>query len=86
MIMVRFLQEEKIHSVSVMVIVADVRCVPNYLREHKIKPTASIVLTDGYLSGGWGKWDHPVLWLIVDNPNARPPVGKYIHVDSEDFK
>ena len=64
----------------------DVRCVPNYLREHKIKPTASIVLTDGYLSGGWGKWDHPVLWLIVDNPKARPPVGKYIHVDSADFK
>jgi len=59
----------------------DVNCVTTYLKEHNIKPTASVILTDGYLSNGWSKWDHPVLWCLVDNPQARPPVGKYIHVD-----
>ena len=60
----------------------DVRCVPEYLKQHKIKPQASIVFTDGHLYGGWGEWDHPVLWVIVDNPNATPDHGAVLHVDS----
>tara|TARA_R100001460_G_scaffold13112_11_gene29701 strand:- start:4166 stop:5353 length:1188 start_codon:yes stop_codon:yes gene_type:complete len=63
----------------------DVRCVPAYLREHNIKPQASIVFTDGYLYGGWGTWDHPVLWVIVDNKNAKPDHGVTVHVQSEDL-
>jgi predicted metal-dependent peptidase len=63
----------------------DVRCVPAYLREHNIKPQASIVFTDGYLYGGWGDWDHPVLWVIVDNKRAKPDHGVTVHVSSEDL-
>ena len=63
----------------------DVRCVPAYLREHNIKPQASIVFTDGYLYGGWGDWDHPVLWVIVDNKQAKPDHGVTVHVSSEDL-
>jgi len=63
----------------------DVRCVPAYLREHNIKPQASIVFTDGYLYGGWGDWDHPVLWVIVDNKQAKPEHGVTVHVSSEDL-
>ena len=63
----------------------DVTCVPEYLREHGIKPQASIVFTDGYLYGGWGTWDHPVLWVIVDNKRAKPDHGVVVHVSSEDL-
>ena len=62
----------------------DVTCVPQYLEEHKIKPNASIVFTDGYV-WDWGTWDHPVLWCIVDNEEAVPDNGKVLHVNSEDI-
>ena len=62
----------------------DVTCVPQYLEEHKIKPNASIVFTDGYV-WEWGTWDHPVLWCIVDNEGAMPDNGKVLHVSSEDI-
>ena len=63
----------------------DVSCVPVYLNEHSIKPQASVVITDGYLGGDWGTWNHPVLWVIIDNPNAKPPVGKCVHVSARDL-
>jgi len=63
----------------------DVRRVPAYLTEHNLKPQASIVLTDGYIFGGWGEWDHPVLWCMLDNKNAKPDVGKVVHIGSEDM-
>ena len=59
----------------------DVNCVTTYLKEHNIKPTASVILTDGYLSNGWGKWDHPVLWCLVNNKNDVPPKGKFVRVE-----
>ena len=59
----------------------DVNCVTTYMREHKIKPTAAIIMTDGYLSDGWGTWDCPVFWALVNNPKAIPPTGKYVHVE-----
>ena len=39
-------------------------------------------MTDGYLSGGWGKWTCPVFWALVNNPEGRPPTGKYVHVEN----
>lgn len=59
----------------------NVECVPEYMAEHGIKPQAVVVLTDGYLGGSWGEWTSPVLWCIVGNKNARPDVGKYVHVE-----
>ena len=51
------------------------------MTEHSIKPQAVIVLTDGYLGGGWGTWSVPVLWCIVNGSKNVAPVGKTIHVD-----
>mgnify|MGYP003114848382 CR=1 FL=1 len=61
----------------------DVNCVTAYMKEHNINPTATIILTDGYLSDGWGEWACPTFWLLVNNKKDRPPFGKYVHV--EDF-
>ena len=63
----------------------DPSCVPEYLTTHKITPQCVIMITDGYV-GSWGNWCHPVLWVIIDNDNAHPPVGKYIHVKSHELR
>ena len=63
----------------------NVCCVPEYMSANGIKPQASIVFTDGYLHNGWGTWDHPVLWVIIDNKRANPPFGSVIHVSRKDF-
>jgi len=57
-----------------------VECVPAYMAKHGIKPQAVVVLTDGYLGGSWGEWAVPVLWCILNNKDARPAVGKYVHI------
>ena len=64
----------------------DPRCISPFLREHDIKPNASIVITDGHVGDKWGEWDHPVLWVIVDNERCVPPVGKHIHVKSSELR
>jgi len=63
----------------------DVRCVPQYIQDKQIKAQAVIVLTDGYLYGGWGQWQHPVLWTVLDNERASPDVGKTVHIKSRDM-
>ena len=60
----------------------DVNCVTQYIAQKSINAQAVIVLTDGYLYGGWGQWTAPVLWCINDNTSAKPPVGKYVHIKS----
>tara|TARA_R110002110_G_scaffold319791_2_gene532488 strand:+ start:1827 stop:3008 length:1182 start_codon:yes stop_codon:yes gene_type:complete len=64
----------------------DVNCVPPYMQEHGINPQAVIVITDGHFYRGWGQWSHPVLWVIIDNEDAKPDCGKYIHVTSEELR
>jgi predicted metal-dependent peptidase len=64
----------------------DVSCVPPYMQEHGINPQAVIIITDGHLYRGWGQWSHPVLWVIIDNEDAKPDCGKYIHVTSEELR
>ena len=54
-----------------------VECVPEYIRKKAIDAQAVIVLTDGYLGGGWGTWSHPLLWCIQGS-NATPTVGKVV--------
>ena len=60
----------------------DVRCVTDYMAEHKIAPQATIIFTDGYLFGGWGTWSCPTLWCVLDNKEASADVGKTLHIDS----
>ena len=62
----------------------DVECVPAHMTKHNINAQAAIVITDGYV-GGWGTWDCPVLWVIIDNKNAKPDVGTVVHVKARDL-
>jgi predicted metal-dependent peptidase len=58
------------------------KCVPEYMAEQSIRPQAAIMITDGHISGGWGAWTCPVLWIIIDNKHATPDCGKVVHIDS----
>jgi predicted metal-dependent peptidase len=62
-----------------------VECVPAYLQDKQIKAQCVIVLTDGYLGGSWGDWHHPLLWVILDNKNAVPSVGKAVHIKQREM-
>jgi predicted metal-dependent peptidase len=62
-----------------------VECVPEHMAKHGIKAQCAIVFTDGYFGGSWGQWPCPVLWVIVDNKNCRPPHGQVVHVSSGEF-
>ena len=62
-----------------------VECVPEYMQEHGIKPQACIVLTDGDLYSGWGTWNTPVLWCILDNDRKKPDVGTTVHIKSREM-
>jgi predicted metal-dependent peptidase len=55
-----------------------------YLKNNHIEPQAVIVFTDGYLAGSWGKWNHPVLWCVLDNKDAKPDNGRVLHINSTD--
>jgi len=63
----------------------DVRCVPAYLKEHRIKPEATVILTDGHLWGGCGEWGHPTLWVTLDHAGWEADVGKTVHVRACDM-
>ena len=63
----------------------DVECVTAYMDEHKISPQAAIILTDGYLYGGWGKWVCPTLWCVLDNKSATPDTGKVVHIQTSNM-
>jgi predicted metal-dependent peptidase len=62
-----------------------VECVPAYLQDKQIKAQCVIVLTDGYLGGSWGEWQHPLLWVILDNKSAVPDCGKAVHIKKRDM-
>jgi len=62
-----------------------VECVPQYLQDKQIKAQCVIVLTDGYLGGSWGQWNHPVLWTILDNKSAVPDCGQAVHIKGGDM-
>lgn len=59
-----------------------VECVPAYMTKQGIDPQAVIVFTDGYVYGGWGQWDCPVLWTVFDNKSCKPAVGKTCHINT----
>jgi len=63
----------------------DVNGVTSYMKDNNINPQAAILLTDGYLYGGWGSWSCPTLWCILDNKDAVADCGKTIHIKSGDM-
>jgi hypothetical protein len=52
------------------------------MQEHQINPEGVIVFTDGDV-WDWGTWNVPVLWCVKDNPEAKPPVGKTVHLTAD---
>ena len=63
----------------------DVTCVPAYMTDNNISPQAVVIITDGYLGSDWGQWNCPVLWVIIDNKDAKPDCGVAIHVTSREL-
>jgi predicted metal-dependent peptidase len=57
------------------------QCVPDYLKEHKIKPQCVIMLTDGYVPNWGNGWDAPVLWIVIGNKSAVPDNGRVLYID-----
>jgi hypothetical protein len=62
-----------------------VECVPKHISDNNLTPQAVIVVTDGHFYRGWGSWNYPVLWIIIDNEKAVPPCGKVIHVTTKEL-
>jgi predicted metal-dependent peptidase len=58
----------------------NVTCVPEYIEQNNIQAEGVVVLTDGYLWGGWGTWTMPVLWAVLNNREVKPSVGKKLDV------
>lgn len=57
-------------------------CITNYMKDKRIEPECTVVLTDGYVGDDWGgDWPSPVLWCIVGGNTVTAPNGKTIHVN-----
>jgi len=51
-----------------------------YMKAHSIKPKVCVVCSDGYVGDDWGgEWPCPVMWVILGNKNANPPVGVVVY-------
>jgi predicted metal-dependent peptidase len=57
----------------------DVGPVAKYVNELK-NIQCAIILTDGYISGGWRTWDVPVLWVLTTR-NMLADCGKSLYID-----
>ena len=59
-----------------------VGCVSEYINKKSIKAECVIVFTDGYVEDDpeW-KIDVPTLWLVTENKDWIPPVGKVVKVN-----
>jgi len=60
-------------------------CVPAFMKEKRIEPQCTVMLTDGYFYGdGCGDWSSstaPVLWCVVGNKDFVPTVGQSVLVE-----
>jgi predicted metal-dependent peptidase len=60
-----------------------VSCVARYIREKRLKPKATVMLSDGYIESSYEVPAGNVLWGIVDHPSFVPLRGKMLHIRSE---
>lgn len=58
----------------------DPRCMEKYLKDNKIEPECIIMLTDGYVPSWGDNWPAPILWVVLNNPNATATCGKTTHI------
>lgn len=57
----------------------------NHYSKPTNKPTFLIVFSDMYVNIP-PKSDYEVIWCVVDNPNWKPPYGKAIYINEEDYE
>jgi predicted metal-dependent peptidase len=61
----------------------DPDCVPDFMAEHKLKPDALVMLSDGYMHSnppGWARVNAPILWCIIGNDSYTPPRGQLVTI------
>jgi predicted metal-dependent peptidase len=58
-----------------------VSCVAKYMAAKKLKPKATIMLTDGYIESHYEVPQGNVLWGVVNNPRFVPIRGKVLHIE-----
>jgi predicted metal-dependent peptidase len=58
----------------------DPNCVAAYINAERLKPEATIVLTDGLFGDVTHDWPCEVIWCVVGNRGFVPPVGRSIHI------
>ena len=57
-------------------------CVREYMVEKKVKPKATIVLSDGYIESDYILPDGPILFGVVDNDSFTSNKGKTVRIYS----
>lgn len=60
-----------------------VSCVAQYLKEKKLKPKATLMLTDGYIESQYEVPAGNVLWGVINNPRFVPLRGKVLHIQED---
>lgn len=58
-----------------------VSCVAAYVKEKRIKPKATIMLTDGYIESVYDMVPGPLLWGVVGNSRFVPLRGKALYIN-----
>ena len=64
----------------------DPDCVPDFMVEHKLKPDALVMLSDGYMHSnppGWARLNMPILWCIIGNSDYTPPKGQLVTIKED---
>lgn len=56
-------------------------CVQQFIKDKFLKPECIIMLTDGYVSDWGNNWPAPVLWVIINNKNAKPTNGTVVYIN-----
>jgi hypothetical protein len=57
--------------------------VADYIAANKLKPKATVLISDGYIEAQYRLPPGNVLWGIVDHTSFVPLRGKVLHIRSE---
>jgi predicted metal-dependent peptidase len=58
-----------------------VQCVSDYIVAKNLKPDCILVLTDGHVESQFDwRVASPTLWLVTENKQFAPPVGRMVQV------
>jgi predicted metal-dependent peptidase len=58
-----------------------VTCVARHVAQKRLKPKATIMLTDGYIEASYETVPGTLVWGVVCNPRFRPVRGRVLHIE-----